>query len=91
LVLNQNGCGSCSKSSLGSDLVELSEADLRVFLGKLCLMLRLIVKGASVLLCITMFSTEGEITLALEAEETNLLLAFPAERFVSLQSRLVFH
>jgi hypothetical protein len=84
LVLNQNGCGSCSKSSLCSDLVELSEADLRVFLGKLGLMLRLVIKGASVLLRITMLPAEGEITLALEAEETDLLLAFPAERFVSL-------
>ena len=91
MVLNQRGCGSCSKSSLVSDLVELTETNLRVFLGKLCLMLRLVVKGASVLLRIAMLPAEGEITLALEAEETDLLLAFPAERFVSLKLRLGFH
>ena len=78
MALNQRKCGSCSKSLL-SDLVKLSEADLRVFLGKLGLMLRLVVKGASVLLSITMLPAKCEITLALETEETDLLLAFPAE------------
>lgn len=91
MVLNQRGCSSCSKSSLGSDFVELSEADLRVFLGKLGLMLRLVVKRASVLLRIPMLPAEGEITFALEPKETDFLLAFPAERFVSLKLRLVFH
>jgi hypothetical protein len=54
-------------------------------------MLRLVVKGASVFLRIAMLPAEGEITLALEAEETDLFLAFPAERFVSLYLRLIFH
>lgn len=84
MILNQRGCGSCSKSSVGSDLVKLSEADLRVFLGKLGLMLRLIVKRASVLLRIPVLPAEGEITFTLEPKETDFLLAFPAERFVSL-------
>ena len=77
--------------SLLSDLVELSEANQRVFLGKLGLMLRLVVKGASVFLRIAMLPAEGEITLALEAEETHLFLAFPAERFISLYLSLIFH
>ena len=36
-----------------------------------------------------MLPAEGEITLALEAEETHLFLAFPAERFVSLYLSLI--
>ena len=43
------------------------------------------------LLRIAMLPAEGEITLALKAEETDLFLAVPAERFVSLYLRLIFH
>ena len=61
-----------------SDLADLSEAHLRVFFGKLGLMLTLIVELAAVLLCISMFTTESEVTFTGETKKANFLFALPA-------------
>jgi hypothetical protein len=50
-----------------SDLVELAIVYLRVFLGKLVLVLRLVIKLAVMLLGVAMLAAENEVTLAGEA------------------------
>ena len=50
-----------------SDLVKFAIVDLRVFLGQLVLVLRLVIKLAVMLLSVAMLATENEVTLAGEA------------------------